>query len=183
MSSQTKEAVKDGRDQSARSIYSNAKTGTYLSFPASSGFEHLGINEGDILIFQKDFGRDDENQLTLWQSLESYRQKSNEYVLGFVGDNFGDKTVTWGDKRIENYKRKRNPLFFEGVLVGVLKPYDATKYFKWNGEPIQTTDTEAADEITVICANCEKEETGSPSFFRGLGWHITEDAAHCPACW
>jgi hypothetical protein len=69
----------------------------------------------------------------------------------------------------------------KGILVGVIKQIGA-KCDRWE-ENGATEETKTSDEKTVICANCEKEETGSSSFFRGLGWRITEDAAYCPACW
>jgi hypothetical protein len=146
------------------------------------GLKEYGIENGDVMIFApSEWNHEDgnESQIECWAAW-----RPEEKHVGFACDNFGDVYV-YKDKHTEPaiLKKHRQP-HRKGILVGVIKQIDA-KCDRWeeNGASEETEETKSTGEKTVICANCEKEETGSPSFFRGLGWHITEDAAHCPSCW
>jgi hypothetical protein len=177
----TEEITEQQRDTSPRNMLDKLRTREYISIRMCDDYPDLGISENDLVIVQPT-DENDENQLSCWQTYDDYFKKSTTYIIGFAGDNFGDKIFKLPCGKIRTYKKRGEAVKFFGVVVGVIKPYDATKFFKWNSEPKKESEA-SADEKTVICANCDNEETGSPSFFRGLGWLIKEDAAYCPACW
>jgi hypothetical protein len=137
----------------------------YKSADSDERYKHLGINPFDILIYRIT-KENDENQITVWDYVDD-----NAYNYGFAYENFGDITI---HNKAEYFtSQPSNKLKLLGVVVGIVKPYDAEKL----GELKPQT----GEEITAVCADCRKQLTGTPEFIKKSGWEI-EPKQLCLTC-
>ncbi|MFN2390481.1 MAG: hypothetical protein ABR566_00790 [Pyrinomonadaceae bacterium] len=133
-------------------------------------FVHLGINVNDTLLFNKSKELN-ENQLTIW-----WLVKEEICDVGFAFDNFGDITLHNGtgfydEDSFRHYKKKEVRLL--GVVIGVIKPFDAQNLEK--SKP-------GSGEITAVCVRCKKQLTGTPEFIKSEGWELEKDKQICLTC-
>jgi hypothetical protein len=136
----------------------------YRSADSDDRYKHLGINPFDILIYRAT-KENDENQITVWD------YDDDTYNYGFAYENFGDITIH--NKAGYFTSQPSNKLKLLGVVVGIIKPYDAEKL----GELKPLT----GEEITAVCDGCRKQLTGTPEFIKKSGWEI-EPKQLCLTC-
>lgn len=133
--------------------------------------EELGLNRGDILLYYPT-SEIDENQLTILQST-----KKETFFCGFAYENFGDIGVI--NPFYENCDRtyKKREVAVLGVVVGIVKPYDAQKFPNFHYEK-----PAHSEEITAVCNDCKATISGTPKFIKSQGWSLGKKETLCLNC-
>lgn len=133
------------------------------------GLEELGINEYDIAYTVKtDIFPD--NHITLWKI------KNYGFGVGYAFENFGDISIRVGDE-VDTFKKR--DCDFLGVVVGVMKPFNAPDIY---AKKTDDFDADTGDEITVTCSACKATLTGRRDFIIAQGWKLNRLSTLCMTC-
>lgn len=129
-----------------------------------------GFNKGDFALYYPTT-EIDENQIMVFKLT-----KDKCFRFGFLYENFNEIGVAsvshW---QAISYKKKE--ISIVGVIVAVIKPYDACKTDAFHYE-IETK----SEEITVVCDGCKRQLTGTPEFIKSEGWDLRNGKTECLNC-
>lgn len=148
-------------------------TGNEITFsPITLDYwEPYGIQKGDILVVHRaeTFAED---KPSVWLAANE-----EHTLVGYAFDNFGDISVHQPCGKIIRYK-KREARKFIGNVVYVIRRFEGASPF----EPAAPSVESAAEgELTAVCSECKKTETGSRSFLKAQGWKLRGEQL-CLAC-
>lgn len=130
-----------------------------------SSLESIGIYPGDGIAIHRT-NKIQEDQLTMWDVFDI----DDHYITGFAYENFGDISIMRPDKMI--IRRRKKDVKLLGVVVGILR--DANPPSQYDVDSRQA-------EISVICCDCGKTETGSEKFLKAQGWCL-KNKPRCVKC-
>jgi hypothetical protein len=129
-----------------------------------------GINKGDIIVAHHAETYAEDKPSLWFLSDEKY------LVIGFAFDNFGDISICQPDGTVIRYKKRQAQ--FCGNAVYIIRSLDVLSPFE-TVEPAAERPSE--DELTAVCSECEKTETGSRRFLKAQGWKLKGEQL-CVAC-